>query len=207
MSDDLLAAHQASAADAYAAITAADAALRALAGRRVAAELALRRVAARHHAVTLAVTAHARSRPGRLRRLATGFRAERDWAERLVALSRRRAEAEPPLAAAADALTRVKGEFSAQVQARAEAVTALLAATAACAAIRAEPAARAGQPLATTSQEPPPCPPVETRTRTGNSARASQSPCPPDSQPPPGARAAVQGGAPVAKRRERSERP
>ena len=73
---------QRGAAEAYAAITMADEALRVLAGQRVTAERALRRAAARHQAASRAVAAHARGKPGPLARLATEAGAVRLWRER-----------------------------------------------------------------------------------------------------------------------------
>ena len=89
-----------SAAEAYAAITSADAALRTLAEHRVAAEGALRHAAARHRAAARAVAAHARVRPGPLAQLATRFRAGRHWRERRTALAAAAADAERPAAPA-----------------------------------------------------------------------------------------------------------
>lgn len=140
-----LAALQDSAADAYAAIAAADDALRALAERRVAAERDLRHAIARHHAASRAAAAHARVRPGPFAQLATGFRAGREWRERRAALEAALHEAQRPLATARRALFHVKGEFAAQVHARAEAVTALRRLTAGCAAALAEIAAEEGR--------------------------------------------------------------
>jgi len=127
-----------SAAAAYAAITAADAELRALAARRVAAEGILRHAAAGHHAASRAVTAHQRPRPGPLAQLVTWFRAGREWRERQAALVAAVADAEQPLAAARRTVSQVMAEFAAQVNARAEAVTELRRLTAECAVARDE---------------------------------------------------------------------
>jgi chromosome segregation ATPase len=139
-----LAALQDCAADAYAAITAADAALRALAGRRVAAERELRHAVTRHHAVSRAAAAHARVRPGPLAQLATRFRAGREWRERRAALDAALHETQRPLATARRAVSQVKGEFAAQVHTRAEAVTALRRLTAECASVLEELARATG---------------------------------------------------------------
>src|SRR6266702_2539022 len=108
-----------SAAEAHAAITAADADLRALAACRVAAEGILRQAAARHHAAARAVTAHQRPRPGPLVQLVTWFRAGREWRERQAALVAAVADAELPLAAARRTVSRVMAEFAGQANARA----------------------------------------------------------------------------------------
>jgi hypothetical protein len=145
---------QDSAADAYAAITAADAVLRAIAERRVAAERELRHAVARHHAASRASAAHAGARPGPFAQLATRFRAGREWRERRAALDAARHEAERPLAAARRMLSQVKGEFAAQVHARAEAVTALRRLTAECAAALEELAREEGRQAECLSPEP-----------------------------------------------------
>lgn len=126
------------AAEAYAAITASDAELCALAARRVAAEGILRHAAARHHAAAQARTEHQRARPGRAAQLVTLFRAGREWRERQAALAAAVAYAETPLADARRALSQVKAEFATQVRARTEAVTELRRLTAECAATREE---------------------------------------------------------------------
>ena len=133
-----LAVLQEAAAEAYAAITAADDNLRDLAACRVAAEGIARDAVARHHAASRAVTAHQRARPGPLAQLVTWFRAGREWRERQAAVTAAVADAELPLAATRRALTQVKAEFATQVQARAEAVTELRRLTAECAATREE---------------------------------------------------------------------
>ena len=101
-----LAGLQHGAAEAYAAITAADAALQVLAGHRVAAERALRLAAARHQAASRAAAVHARARPGPFARLATRFRAEREWRRQRPALESALADAERQLTAARQALSR-----------------------------------------------------------------------------------------------------
>lgn len=129
-----LAGLQHSAAEAYSAITAADDALRVLAGHRVAAERALRLAAARHQAAAGAAAAHARSRPGPLAQLATRFRAGREWRRRRPALGAALAAAERQLTVARQALSEVKDDFTARLAARAAAAASLRALTAECAA-------------------------------------------------------------------------
>jgi hypothetical protein len=124
-----------SAAAAYAAITAADAVLCGLAEHRVAAEGVLRHAATGHHAASRAVTAHQRAKPGPLAQLATWFRAGREWRERQAELAAAVAGAELPLAGARRTLSQVKGEFTVQLNARAEAVAELRRLTAECAAV------------------------------------------------------------------------
>jgi hypothetical protein len=133
-----LAVLQGRAAEAYAAITAADAELRDLAACRVAAEGMLRDAAARHHEASRAVTAHQRARPGPLAQLVTWFRAGRKWRERQAALTAAVADTELPLTAMRRVLSQVKAEFATQVQARAEPVNELRRLTAECAATRKE---------------------------------------------------------------------
>jgi hypothetical protein len=145
---------QDSAADVYSAITAADAALRALAERRVAAERELRHAVARHQAASRASAAHARTRPGPLAQLTTRFRAGREWHARRAALDAVLHEAQRPLAGARRTLSQVKGEFAAQVQARAEAVTALRNLTAECAAALEELAREEGRQAECSPPEP-----------------------------------------------------
>jgi hypothetical protein len=135
-----------SAAEAYAAITGADADLRALAVCRVAAEGILRHAVARHHAASRAVTAHQRARPGPLLQLVTWFRAGREWRVRQAALVAAAADAELPLADARRGLSQVKAEFATQVHVRAEAVTELRRLTAECAATREEIGEDLGRP-------------------------------------------------------------
>jgi len=127
---------QHSAAEAYAAITAADEALRVLAGHRVTAERALRLAAGRHQAAARAAVAHARSRPGPLTQLTTRFRAGRDWRRQRLALDVALAAAERQLAAARRALSEVKDEFTARLAARTAAAATLRRLTAECAAAR-----------------------------------------------------------------------
>jgi hypothetical protein len=134
-----------SAAEAYAAITDADAGLRALAACRVADEGRLRQAAARHHAASRAVTAHQRARPGPLLQLVTWFRAGREWRERQAALVTDAADAELALTDARRGLSQVKADFATQVHARAEAVTELRRLTAECAAARDEVAGDRGR--------------------------------------------------------------
>jgi hypothetical protein len=132
----LLAGLQHSAADAYAAITAADEALRVLAGQRVAAERALRLAAGRHQAAARAAAAHARSRPGLLAQLATRLRAGREWRRQRAALETALAAAGRQLAAARQALSEAKDEFAARLAGRTAAAATLRRLTAECAAAR-----------------------------------------------------------------------
>jgi hypothetical protein len=127
-----LAALRRDAAAAYAAISAADAALELLAGQRVAGERVLRRALARYQAASRALAAHARAKPGHLAQLLSGFRAGRGWLARQTALNAAVREASGPLTAARRTVSGVKCEFAAQVHARAEAVTALRRLTAEC---------------------------------------------------------------------------
>jgi hypothetical protein len=134
----LLAGLQQGAAEAYAAIAAADAALRVAARHRVDSERALRFAAGRHAAASRAVTAHARSRPGPFAQLATGFRAGREWRQRQPALEAALAGAERQLSGARQALSAAKDDFTARVAGRAAAAATLRRLTAECAAARAE---------------------------------------------------------------------
>src|SRR5690349_9363719 len=101
---------QRSAAEAYAAIAAADEALRILAGQRVTGEQALRLAAARHQVAVRAVAAHARARPGPLAQLATRFRAGREWRWQRPALDADLVTAERQLSVARQALSEVKDD-------------------------------------------------------------------------------------------------
>jgi chromosome segregation ATPase len=139
-----LAGLQHSAAEAYTAITAADDALRALAGHRVTAERALRLAAARQQAAARAAAAHARSRPGPLAQLATRFRAGREWRRRRPALEAALTAAERQLATARQALSQAKADFTAQLGVRTAAAATLRRLTAECAAARAQIAALDG---------------------------------------------------------------
>jgi chromosome segregation ATPase len=139
-----LTALQDAAAAAYDEITAADAALRALARRRVSAERAARHAAAVRQDAVRAAAAGARDRPGLLAEVASGFRARSRWRSRRAGLDAAVSAAQPPLDAARRSLSEVRDEFAAQVQARAEAVTVLRRLTAQCAAARAQLAANAG---------------------------------------------------------------
>jgi hypothetical protein len=140
----LLAGLQHDAAEAYAAIAAADEALRVAARHRVDSERALRFAAGRHAAASRAVTAHARGRPGPFAQLATGFRAGREWRQREPALDAALAGAERQLAVARQALSAAKDDFTARVASRAAAAATLRRLTAECAAARAEIAALDG---------------------------------------------------------------
>jgi chromosome segregation ATPase len=132
------------AAAAYDEITAADAALQALARRRVTAERAARHAAAVRSGAARAVAACEQDRPRLLAELASGLRARSRWRSRQTELDAALNAAQPPLAAARRALSEVRDEFADQVQARAEAVTALRRLTAQCAAARAQLAANTG---------------------------------------------------------------
>ena len=120
------------AAEAYAAISAADTALEALARQRVAGERVLRQAFSRHQAASRALAAHERARPGLPAQLRTGFRAGRAWLARRADLDVALREAAGPLTAARRAVSGVKREFAAQVHARAEAAGALRRLTAEC---------------------------------------------------------------------------
>jgi hypothetical protein len=135
---------QRDAAEAYAAITAADDALRVLAGHRVTAERALRLAAARHQAASRAVAAHARARPGPFARPATRAGAVRQWDEQRPALEAALADAERQLAAAQVALSLAKDDFAARLTARAAAAATLRRLTAECAAVLSQVAAAEG---------------------------------------------------------------
>src|ERR1700722_19609966 len=137
----LLAGRQHKAAEAYAAITAADGALRLAAGHRVSAERAARPAAGPHAAAARAAAAHARARPGPLAQLGTGFRAGREWRRQRPALEAALAAAETQLTAAGQALSAAKDEFTVRVAARAAAAATLRRLTAECAAARAQIAA------------------------------------------------------------------
>jgi len=133
-----LAALQHSAAGAYAAIIAADAALQAAAGRRITAERALRQALAVRQAAARAAAAHDRARPGPVALLASRFRARSAWGRGQASLDAAAAAAEHPVADARQALAAVRDEFAAQLHARAEPVAELHRLTAECAAARAE---------------------------------------------------------------------
>jgi hypothetical protein len=134
----LLAGLQHSAAEAYAAITLADDALRVFAGRRVTAERALRFAAARHAAAARAAAAHARARPGPFAQLVSRFRARREWGEQRPGLEAALSAAEPQLTAARQELSAAKSDFTDRLAARAAAAATLRRLTAECAAVRAE---------------------------------------------------------------------
>ena len=123
------------AADAYAAISAADTALEALARQRVAGERVLRQAWSRHQAASRALAAHERAKPGLPAQLRSGFRAGRTWLTRRADLDVALREAVAPLTSARRAVSAVKREFAAQVHARAEAVRALRGLTAECVAV------------------------------------------------------------------------
>jgi hypothetical protein len=140
----LLTSLQYRAAEAYAAIVAADEALRLLAGHRVTAERALRLTAARHQAAVRAVAAHERAIPGPLVQLATQLRAGREWRRQRPALREALADAERQLAAARHGLSEVKHDFTARLAARAAAAATLRHLTAECAAALSQIAAADG---------------------------------------------------------------
>jgi hypothetical protein len=133
-----LTALQDGAAGAYAAIIAAEVALRAVASRLVAAEQTLRRAAAVRAAAVRAAEAHARTRPGLLAELASGLRARPRWRRERTLLAAAVADAARPLADARQALSQVREEFAAHLRARGEAAGELRRLTAECAAARAE---------------------------------------------------------------------
>jgi len=139
-----LAGLQHDAAEAYAAITAAEDALRARARHRVAAERALRLAAARHQAASRAVARHARARPGLFARLATRFRAEGEWQRQRLELTSALAAAERQLCTARQALADTKESFAAGLAVRAAAAARLRHLTAECGAALARIAAAGG---------------------------------------------------------------
>jgi hypothetical protein len=141
---DRLAGLQHSAAEAYAAITAADDALRVAARQRVTAERALRLAAARHQAAARAAAAHARAKPGPFAQLASRFRAGREWRQARPAVEAAIADAEQLAVTARRALSDAKGDFTARLAVRAAAAATLRRLTAECAAARAQIAALDG---------------------------------------------------------------
>lgn len=151
-----LAGLQRGAAEAYTAITAADAALQVLAGHRVAAERALRLAAARHQAASMAAAVHARARPGPFARLATPFRAAREWRRQRPELESALADAERQLHAARQALSQVKGDFMARLAVRAAAAARLRHLTAECGAALARIAAADGVTAGGAAADGPP---------------------------------------------------
>jgi hypothetical protein len=139
-----LAGLQHAAAEAYAAIAAADEALRVAARHRVTSERALRLAAGRHAAASRAVAVHERARPGPFAQLATWFRAGREWRQRQPALEAGLAGAEGQLAVARQALSAAKDDFTARVAGRAAVAATLRRLTAECEAARAQIAALDG---------------------------------------------------------------
>jgi chromosome segregation ATPase len=129
------------AAEAYAEISLADDALRALARCRMTAERDLRLAAVRHHAAERAVAAHARARPGPAAQLATRFRARARWRQARPPLDAALADAERQLRAARRALSAVKRDFTARLAVRAAAAARLRRLTAECGAALARIAA------------------------------------------------------------------
>ena len=140
----LLAGLQHGAAEAYAAITAADEALRVLAGHRVTAERALRLAAARHAGGLAGRRPRTRGPgPARSPSWPPGSAQEGEWRQRRPALEAALADAERQLAAARQALSAAKDDFAARVAARAAVAATLRRLTAECAAARAD--ARRGE--------------------------------------------------------------
>jgi hypothetical protein len=136
-----LAALQDEAGVVYEAITATDAGLRLLAGRRVAAERVLRHDAARHEAASRALAVHDRDRPTLGRLLATRYRARDEWRTGRAPLTAALGRVNQDLALSRAAVTEAKAAFAAQVAVRAEAVSELRRLSAGCAALTAEIAA------------------------------------------------------------------
>ena len=149
-----LAALQDEAARVYAAICAADEALRVLAARRVAAERDVRALGATHLAATQAAAAHALDSQGPLARLAGRFRGGSKRRAGQDAIQCLLAGLDGPLTAARLALAQVKGEFTAQLAARAELAATLRGLTAECAAAQEE---LARDRRATMTREGAPC--------------------------------------------------
>ena len=104
------------AATAYASITAAEHALRALAGQRVAAERSLRAAWHQYGSVMKAVDAHARAKPGLRASLATGFGAGREWRARRAVLDGALRDHGAPVEAAQRAIAEVQAQFAAAVR-------------------------------------------------------------------------------------------
>ncbi len=134
------------AAEAYAEISLADDALRALARRRMTAERDLRLAAVRHHAAERAVAAHARARPGPVAQLVTRFRARTQWRQARTPLDAALADAERQLQAARRVVSAVKRDFTARLAVRATAAARLRRLTAECGAALARIAAAGGSP-------------------------------------------------------------
>jgi len=122
------------AAASYAAITAAEDTLRALAGQRVAAERSLRAAGYQYHAAAQAVDAHARAKPGLRASLSTRFRARREWQAAHGTLGAVLRDRAAPVSAAQRAIAEIQARFAAAVRARAQAAAALRRLTAECAA-------------------------------------------------------------------------
>jgi mycofactocin system creatininase family protein len=118
----------------YDAIAAADSALRALAGRRVAAERSLRVAWGRYRLAARALEAHAQAKPGPRALAATGFAAGREWRGRRELLAGAVRDHLASVEAARRAVAAVQAEFAATMQARAVEVAALRRLTAECAA-------------------------------------------------------------------------
>lgn len=122
------------AAASYAAITAAEDTLRALAGQRVAAERSLRAACHQYHVAAQALDAHARAKPGLRASLSTGFRATREWRAGQGALDAGLRDRAARVNTAQRAIAEIRARFAAAVRARAQAAGALHRLTAECAA-------------------------------------------------------------------------
>jgi hypothetical protein len=122
------------AATAYASITAAEDALRALAGRRVASERSLRAATQRYQAAANALDRHARAKPGLRASLSTRLGARQEWRARQGALDAALRDRASLVSTAQRASAQVQAQFAAAVHARAEAAATLRRLTAECAA-------------------------------------------------------------------------
>jgi hypothetical protein len=122
------------AAASYAAITAAEDTLRALAGQRVTAERSLRAACHQYHAAARAVDAHARAKPGLRASLSTRFRARREWQAGHGALGAALRDRAAHVSAAQRAIAEIQAQFAAAVRARAQSAAALRRLTTECAA-------------------------------------------------------------------------
>jgi hypothetical protein len=122
------------AATAYASITAAEDALRALAGRRVASERSLRAATQRYQAAANALDGHARAKPGLRASLSTRLGARQEWRARQGALDAALRDRASLVSTAQRASAQVQAQFAAAVHARSEAAATLRRLTAECAA-------------------------------------------------------------------------
>jgi hypothetical protein len=125
------------AATSYAAITAAEDTLGALADQRVAAERSLRAACHQYHAAAQALDAHARAKPGLRASLSTRFRARREWRAGQRVLDAALRDRAASVNAARRAIGAVQERFAAAVRARAHSAAALRRLTAECAAAQA----------------------------------------------------------------------